>query len=176
MRKAVSLITMVWSFAMLYMARGFIPKEVTTFDSFSSEVLTGAFAWFGLIADASKDTIWKESMGQLPAIFVGISMLIGPFWGVIVIKDFGKWITGPIAILFSGFAASSVVCGHFGNIGLVIGGTLAPMAAALFLLGFSLNTAKNAAIKASGGETDDERRWRRERESHAESRRRRKSG
>lgn len=168
-------VTYFWSAALLYVSHGFLPKEALT-SEFGDKFLLSAFAWLGLIFDHHKETVFLRSMSTPFAIFAGISMLVGPFWAVIVFKDFGKRAAGLTALLSSGFAASWVVNGHYGDIAAILGGMVAPLAAAFVLTGFAFNSAKNAAVKAVGGETDDERRWRVERETRRNQQRQRRSG
>lgn len=165
-RKVASIVCYTWSFAMIVGASAF--KGNLKVESFDGSLVVGAFAWLALIGDK----------GTALAIFVGISMLLGPFIGMVVSKDFKNPDAGWMAIIGTGLSTSYIVHGTYWNIGAILGGIAAPIGAALFLLGFGMQQAQDSVVKANGGLTSDEKRWRLEKERHAEEdrARRRRSG
>jgi hypothetical protein len=154
MRNAICFITLVWSIGMLAGAYAHPGKSNGLGDDFSSQMLAGAIAWLALIFDHPTPV----------SIFVGISMLIGPFWGLVALKDFGQKNAGLCAICFSGMASSIVAYGTPKIYPAILGGVCAPLALALFLTGFALQQAKEAAQAAAGNETDSQKRIREESE------------
>lgn len=161
-RRIVPIVCYIWSFAMIVGASTF--KGDLKPEAFETDLLVGAIAWLGLLVDK----------GSPFAIFVGVSMLFGPFVGAVVSKDFKNPDAGLLAIIGTGLSASYVVHGSYWHIGAILGGIAAPIAAALFLTGFGMKQAQDAIIKANGGETSDEKRWRMEKERREEEERARK--